>query len=176
MSSPAILQTSRLILSEFSKEDAEDLYLLNADPEVLKYTGDPPFESIEDALAFVDGYDNYSTDGFGRWTVRLKSDNSFIGWCGLKRHSNGEVDLGFRIMRKHWGNGYATEAALGCIEYAFKSLDLPYLIGRAMKQNAASHRVLEKVGMLFWKEEAMDLHDALCYRLDQRTFKADGER
>ena len=63
-----------------------------------------------------------------------------------------EVDVGFRFMRVHWGKGYATEAARASLQYGFNEYSLDRIVGRAMKENAASLRVLEKLGMRFQKE------------------------
>lgn len=78
------IESERLILREFRVEDAPFFHALNADREVMKYTGDVPFDSIQSAEDFVRGYDAYELFGYGRWTVLLKEDESPIGWCGLK--------------------------------------------------------------------------------------------
>jgi RimJ/RimL family protein N-acetyltransferase len=68
----------------------------------------------------------------------------FLGWCGLKYlFETNEVDLGYRFMKKFWGKGYATEAALACIEYGFATLNLHQIVGRALPGNLASIKVLE---------------------------------
>lgn len=160
------IETERLTLIEFSPTMAQTFFDLNNDPEVVKYTGDPPFESVESAAQFLANYSEYEKSGFGRWAVISKSTNEMMGWCGLKRHENGEVDLGFRFFRKDWNQGYATEASIACISYAFHTLKLPYLIGRVMHENLASRRVLQKLGMQYWKEITCEAHPAMCYRLD----------
>ncbi len=79
-----ILESKRLELREFDISDAVNLYQLNLDSEVIKYTGDPPFNNIEEAERFLDNYNEYKKNGFGRWAVITKESNKFIGWCGLK--------------------------------------------------------------------------------------------
>ena len=140
------LRTSRLILREFQPADAQGFYELNADPEVIRYTGDPPFGSVEEARTFIEEYDAYAKHGIGRWAVIEVETGDFIGFCGLKKHDDGEVDLGYRLRRDRWGKGYATEAAQRSIEYAFEDLKLESLIGRVAKENYPSIRVLEKLG------------------------------
>lgn len=149
-----IIETERLKFYEFSSEDAEDMYFLNNDPEVIKYTGDPPFSSVDAANEFIEKYDHYKKNGFGRWTVRLKENHQYLGWCGLKMNEHQQVDIGFRYYRNQWNKGYATESAIATIEYGFTSLNLQEIIGRAAKENTASLRVLEKLGMKFWKEDS----------------------
>lgn len=152
-----ILQTPRLILRELTPADAENFYTLNADPEVIRYTGDDPFENVEAARKFLENYSHYEDYGFGRWAVIRKDDGAFLGWCGLKYSPDSDKhDIGFRFFRAHWGQGYANEAAQACLDYGFETLGMKTILGRAMKANAASIKVLEKIGMSYWKD--MDFH------------------
>jgi len=145
----AFLFTSeRLGYREFEPHDGEVLYRLNSDPEVIRYTGDPPFADIDEARAFILGYERYRLHGYGRWAVIHKSDQAFLGWAGLNLIDD-EVDLGYRFFRSFWGQGFATEAARACIEYGFGKLNLSHIIARSLPENVASLKVLEKVGMQF---------------------------
>lgn len=148
-----IKETKRLLLREFHLSDSAELFLLNSDPDVIRYTGDPPFESINEAKNFVKNYSEYKKNGYGRWAVILKETNSFIGWCGLKLNEENMVDLGFRFYKKNWGRGYATEAAEASLEYGFNELNLDLIIGRAALDNTASIKVLEKLNMRYWKND-----------------------
>jgi RimJ/RimL family protein N-acetyltransferase len=161
-----ILETPRLSLREMTPGDAENAYLLNLDPEVIRYTGDVPFESVEQARTFLENYDHYRKYGFGRWAVDLKTTGEYLGWCGLKYlPESDEHDVGFRFFQKHWGKGYATEAAIACIDLGFRKFNMPFIVGRAMPANSASVRVLEKCGMDFWKTEVEDGETWLVYRI-----------
>lgn len=136
----------------FQVEDAAGMYLLNRDPEVIKYTGDLPFESTEQAKDFIVNYTNYKNHGYGRMSVLLKPTGEYIGWCGLNfNEDTRETDIGFRLLQNHWGKGYATEAAMACLNYGFQ-LGLKKIIGRAVKENIASIQVLIKIGMQFEHE------------------------
>jgi len=73
------LETERLYLREITADDAQLAYELNLDEEVIRYTGDGPFESVEEARDFLSKYDHYQKYGFGRWGVIRKSDNEFLG-------------------------------------------------------------------------------------------------
>jgi RimJ/RimL family protein N-acetyltransferase len=106
------LLTSRLLLRELNEQDASDMYELNNDPAVIRYTGDAPFESLEAAAAFIRAYDQYAKNGFGRWAVVLRESNEVLGWCGIRKYEeDGMTDIGYRFHQRHWGKGYATEAA-----------------------------------------------------------------
>ena len=147
-----IIETPRLILKEFELIDAAGFYAMNNDPEVIRYTGDHPFTSIIAAKKFIQGYSHYQEYGFGRWTILLKTNQSYLGFCGLKYSlDKSEVDLGYRLIRKYWGQAYATEAAQACLTYGFNQFALKKIVGRAMKANPASYRVLEKIGMQYEK-------------------------
>ena len=74
------------------------------DPDVIKYTGNPPFESEEEAKFFLDNYNDYNKNGFGRWAVILKDTKEFICWCGLKLNEDDLIDIGFRFFKKYWNN------------------------------------------------------------------------
>lgn len=172
MTNSYILETPRLFLREFREEDASFFFELNEDPEVIRYTGDPPFASLEEARQFLLDYDQYRKYGYGRWAVLLRPESDggspeWIGWCGLKYISElDETDIGFRLFRRYWGRGYATEAALACLDYGFRELGLRRIVGRVMKENVASVRVLEKIGMEFWKEFDFMEHPGLYFRKD----------
>lgn len=161
-------ETDRLLLREFSVDDAAHMYALNLDPEVIRYTGDGPFDSVESAKNFLENYDHYKQYGFGRWAVIRKSDSEWLGWCGLKyTESRDEHDIGFRFFKKYWGMGYATEAARKCLEVGFHEFDMPFIVGRAMKANLGSVRVLEKIGMAWWRDFDFEGEEGVIYRSDQ---------
>ncbi len=165
------METNRLLLREFQLSDANDMFHLNEDWDVIKYTGDPPFASKEDALEFLKNYDDYRKNGMGRWAVITKDTNNFIGWCGLKRHDDGMIDIGFRFFKKDWGHGYATEAAKATLQYGFETLKIIQIIGRATKANVASVRVLEKLGMTYWKDDVCKgLDDAVYYEIKKTLY------
>lgn len=163
-----ILQTGRLILRELTTDDANDFYRLNSDPEVMRYTGDDPFATPEEAEKMLRNYDQYRKYGIGRWAVLEKERNSFIGFCGLKYSADvDEYDIGFRFFKTEWNKGYATEAARACIDYAFNELSLNMIVGRAMKVNEASIKVLTKIGLSYWKDDACGMADGVIYKIER---------
>jgi RimJ/RimL family protein N-acetyltransferase len=146
------LETERTVLRPFIIEDGISLFNLNQDPDVLKYTGDVPFHSLEEANNFIKQYIKTQAPGLGRWAVIHKTTDQILGWCGLKYNPDlNEYDLGFRFFKTYWGQGFATEASRACLDYGFQHLDLPAIVGRTMEQNAASICVLQKIGMHFSK-------------------------
>lgn len=166
-----ITSTYRLTLRELTQADAQHFYDLNLDPDVLQYTGDSEFESVASARQFLANYQNiYKMYGYGRWAVIRKEDSAFLGWCGLKySEDTKQYDLGFRFFKKYWGNGYATEAARACVSLAFDKFGIQTLVGRAVKENSASIRVLEKAGFTFLGCFDFEGKDGVAYSLEKNS-------
>ena len=160
------LETERTVMRNLTVDDAEDFYSLNLDQDVLKYTGDKPFETLEDAKTFLSDYDQYEKYGVGRLAVIEKATSKFIGWCGLKYNPDEDIyDLGFRFFKQYWNRGFATETAKKCIDFGFNNLKLNMIEGRAMKENIASIKVLEKIGMNFKENFDFDGYEGVIYEL-----------
>ncbi|MEL6256321.1 MAG: GNAT family N-acetyltransferase [Bacteroidota bacterium] len=167
-----ILETPRLLLREFLLSDAQDMYELNRDIEVVQYTGDHSFESLEAAEEFLRNYDPYSKTGMGRWLVIRKSDHACLGWCGLKWHEGDWIDLGYRFFKKYWNQGYASESSTYCLKYGFTKLKLDEIFATVMPENKASVRVLEKLGFRFLREINEELMGtSLFYGLKKEDWK-----
>lgn len=163
-----ILETNRLLLRELTSDDTEDFYRLNLNPNVIRYTGNSSFKSIEEAREFLENYKDYQVNGYGRWAVILKDSNQFLGWCGLKLgEMENETDIGFRFFEEEWNKGYATESANACLHYGFEKLNLKRIIGRAMKENKASIKVLQKIGLEYEKEAELDGKPAVIYTIEK---------
>ena len=158
-----VLETPRLLLREFLLSDAEDMYALNSNWEVIQYTGDTSFESLEAAREFLRNYDPYSKTGMGRWLVIRKSDKACLGWCGLKWHEGDWIDLGYRFFQEYWNQGYATESSQYCLDYGFNELNLKEIFATVMPENIGSVRVLEKLGFQFIKEIEEELMGSSLY-------------
>lgn len=164
-----ILETERLILRELNTNDAENFYRLNLNPNVIKYTGNSAFKDINEAKDFLENYQDYKLNGFGRWAVIGKANNEFLGWCGLKydKHLD-ETDIGFRFFEEHWNKGFATESAKACLDHGFENLNLKSIIGRAMSENLASIKVLEKIGLKFEREFDFDeKNKGVIYKIEK---------
>jgi len=144
-----ISSTNKMILREWRPSDAQFLFNLNSDSEVIKYTGDSAFGSVNEAEIFIKNYSHFDLHGYGRWICELKSNGTPVGWAGLKNQlsTEGIIDIGFRFMRKYWNQGLATEAARECVKLGFESFDMDELTGRAAIENVYSGRVLERIGM-----------------------------
>jgi RimJ/RimL family protein N-acetyltransferase len=147
-----ILETDRLLLREFVEDDAESFFKLNTDPEVMRFVPDKPLLNVEQARQTLIDHPiaDYRRYGFGRGACILKSTGEQIGFAGLKYLDElGEVDVAYRLLLAHWGQGLATEVALASVRYGFAALGLKRIIGLVMPKNIASVRVLEKTGLRY---------------------------
>ncbi len=157
------IETERLLLREILLPDDGGMFELDSDPEVQRFLGKKPVKSMQEARNTIEFIRRqYLENGIGRWAVVEKETNSFVGWAGLKlvrETTNNHIefyDLGYRLIRKYWGCGYATEAAQASLKYAFEQLDLEQVYAMCEVENTASRKVLEKVGLKFI--ETFDLH------------------
>ncbi len=144
-----LFQSSRLYFREFTKDDVELLFDLNNNPNVIKFVHEPAptFENVTDILVNVI-LPQYKLYSHGRWAVHLKSNDEFIGWCGLKYIKDAdEIDLGYRFRENYWGKGYGYEAAKATINYGFSILKLKRIVATALPENIASWKIMEKCGM-----------------------------
>ncbi len=170
------LETPRLYLRQFMSKDALVFFLLNADEEVVRYTGDIPFRSVGESLALIEGYRQYADYGLGRLVMVEKSTGDLIGWCGLKYLANeAEVDIGYRIFKRYWNQGFTTEAAKECLKYGFEEKQLKSIISRANASNFGSIRVFDKIGMTFEKDDHLDGNPWKLYRITMEIW-ADQKR
>ncbi len=170
-----IIETERLVLREIGLNDKAEMFRLHSHPEVQKYTGEAPIESIEEMEEAIRiRLADYKTYGFGRWATFLKDRMQFIGWAGLAYLPEfDEIDLGYRFLPKYWGEGYATEVSRAILQYGFNNLKLKRIIAIAMKENKASIKVMEKVGMKFEKYAPYDPdgEDVAWYVCDKALFE-----
>ncbi len=170
-------ETERLILREILPSDVNGMFELDSDPEVHKYLGNKTISDknhIANVINFV--RQQYIDHGIGRWAVIEKSTNDFIGWTGLKFETeitNGRknyYDLGYRLIRKYWGQGIATETALISLDYAFNKLKIEEVYAAASCENLASNKILQKIGMSFI--ETFSYEDIKCnwYRIEKNEY------
>ncbi|MDQ8748004.1 GNAT family acetyltransferase [Elizabethkingia miricola] len=162
----------------FEETDAEGLFLLDSNPEVMKYVGGIVSTEVEQSRQMIEFIQNqYKENGVGRLAVIEKSSNILIGWSGLKyltKEINGMknvYELGYRFLPEYWGKGYATETAIAALNYAFNEIKTDVVYAMAVTENAGSNRVLRK---LDFEELGTFLDDGdLCYwyKLEKENYK-----
>jgi ribosomal-protein-alanine N-acetyltransferase len=144
------LQTERLTLRPFTDADGDALYALHSNAHVLRYWDSPPWTDRARADRFIATCRQLADEGSGARVALERSDGTFIGWCGLTRWNPDyrSASLGYCLGEAAWGHGYATEAARALLQWAFDTLDLNRVQAEADTRNAASARVLEKLGFV----------------------------
>ena len=146
------IKTPRLILREWLDSDLAPFAEMNADPRVMEYF--PATLSFTETQELVARFRRHFLEhGFGLFAVELKDSKEFIGFVGLSvpqfaAHFMPAVEIGWRIASKHFGQGYATEAAREVLEFAWEELQLKEVVSFTTESNLASRRVMEKIGMV----------------------------
>lgn len=145
------LRTGRLRLRPFTGEDAGALFALHSNAHVLRYWDAPPWREPERAERFLAASRQMAEDGSGaRLAIDRLADGAFVGWCSVSRW-NAEfrsAALGYCLSDAAWGQGYATEAAGAALRWAYDTLELNRVQAEVDTRNAASARVLEKLGFV----------------------------
>jgi ribosomal-protein-alanine N-acetyltransferase len=149
------LTTERLVLRHFQTSDDTPMYHVFCDADVMRFSdGVKTKEGVQNWLQTC--LKRYQTWGFGPYALVEQSSQNVIGYCGLSLFPDlddqAEVEIGYRLARSAWRQGYATEAAWAVRDYAFTTLGVKRLIAMIDPSNLASIRVAEKIGMKYEKE------------------------
>jgi RimJ/RimL family protein N-acetyltransferase len=151
---PAPDPTARLLFREMTVADLDAMAALLGDPIVMAYYARP--KDRAEALAWIEWNQRlYREHGFGLWIVEERESGQFVGDCGLTPQAvDGplEIEVGYHVVTALQGRGYATEAAAACRDYARDVLGLDRLIAIIHRDNRASQRVAEKIGLHFERE------------------------
>ena len=145
------LRTERLILRRWHEQDFEPFAALNADPEVMRYFPSTLTRAESDAMVGrIEA--QFDARGYGLWAVEVVGDAPFIGFIGLAYQTfpapfTPAVEVGWRLAKAHWGNGYAPEGARAALDFAFDEVGLDEVVSMTTVANDKSRRVMEKVGM-----------------------------
>lgn len=146
------LETERLTLRRWRSADVPLLAAMNADPIVMEFfpTILDEAETAQQISRFEDGFEK---NGYGWWAVQVTWARTLIGFCGLapvdfEEHFTPAVEIGWRLAREHWGNGYATEAARATLGFGFGELGLEEIVSFALPRNTRSTGVMKRLGMV----------------------------
>jgi ribosomal-protein-alanine N-acetyltransferase len=149
-----VLETARLILRPFGKEDLNRLAELMANADFMRFSRGP--KTHEETAAFLETVIGWHRAGSpSPFAVVIRSDGVLVGYCGfLHQEVDGEkeIEIGYRLHPDYWNRGIATEAARRVRDHAFSDLELPRVISLIHYDNTPSRRVAEKIGMTFEKE------------------------
>jgi ribosomal-protein-alanine N-acetyltransferase len=169
------IETARLYLRGFTDADADAFCAMRADADVMRYIGLTGPQTREQSAAWLEkNRRRWSDEGFGMWAVTDKRDGRLLGWCGLSRleHTQ-EIELGYGLARGAWGRGLTSEAARASVRYGFEEKSAGTIVAVAMHDNAASRRVMEKVGMRFVRDAFFYGTEVVYYAVAREEFRAD---
>jgi RimJ/RimL family protein N-acetyltransferase len=145
------LRSRRLLLRRWRDEDRAPFAALNADPAVMEHFRATLSRQESDAL--VDRIEaGFEQRGWGLWAVEVPGSTAFVGFVGLNPATfdapfTPAVEIGWRLAREHWGNGYATEAALTALAFGFDALALDEIVSFTTHANTRSRQVMERLHM-----------------------------
>jgi RimJ/RimL family protein N-acetyltransferase len=151
-----LFTSSRLGFRTWAHRDIQQMTLLNSDKKVMEFF--PFLPSEKETVEFIHRMQNqFLENGFCYFPVDLLETDTFIGFIGLSMQQFDSdftpcVDIGWRIHKKYWGQGLATEGALECLAYAKNDLQLNRIHSMAPKTNLKSIKVMEKIGMTYVKD------------------------
>ena len=177
------IRTRRLLLRQWKKEDRQYFAAMNNDSDVMHYF--PRKYTREESDSFIDDNINRITiEGWGCWAVEIIDTGEFIGFVGLSKPADyhpcaGEIDIGWRLSKQFWGNGYATEATKAVLPIAFNSIGLDQIVSFTSECNFPSISIMRKIGMvkdhLGFEHPFIDadshLRSHVVYRLHRSVWK-----
>jgi RimJ/RimL family protein N-acetyltransferase len=147
-----VIETERLVLREWTKEDRPLFARINADPLIMEYMPRvlPPADSDKLVARFEK---HIKKHGYGMYAVQRKQDGAFVGTVGLNNVEFDApfvpaVEIAWRLDYEYWGQGYATEAARAVIDYAFTILKLKEVVAFSVHDNDRAIQIMEKLGMV----------------------------
>ncbi len=169
-------ETERLILLPRVMADLDDCIAMDRDPEVTRFIPGPWHDAVAHRT-FVKGRIEASFgDGLGYWSIRAKErPKQFLGWILLIPADavGPDIEIGWRLNRRAWGKGYATEAARPVLAHAFQTLELDRVIADIAPGNAASVRVVQKLGLSQPRQTTYHDEPFASYSVTRATFEAE---
>jgi RimJ/RimL family protein N-acetyltransferase len=169
-----ILETRRLILREFTPDDADALSRVLSAAETMRFYP-AAFDRAGVEQWIERNLQRYTETGHGLWAMDLKATGETIGDCGITlQEVDGELlpEIGYHVRRDLWGQGLATEAARACRDYGFSRLKAGFLISLVRPENLASRGVAKRNGMAVWKETIRHEWFHLVYRIMREQWEA----
>ncbi|MEO5494122.1 MAG: GNAT family N-acetyltransferase [Sphingomonas sp.] len=146
-----MIETERLLLRGWREADVDAFHAMGNDPEVMRYLGPPMTRA--DAQVVVDRHNAFmASHGYCFWAVERTVDGVFLGFCGIKPGPEGtpvadELEIGWRLRRDVWGQGYAREAAEAVIAWAWANTDEPQIAAMTVADNVNSWGLMKRLGM-----------------------------
>ncbi|TCM18518.1 RimJ/RimL family protein N-acetyltransferase [Novosphingobium sp. PhB165] len=160
-----LLETDRLVLRGWTDEDATPFLAMCSDPAVMEFLG--PLASAAQVAEIIARQQGFQRDyGHCFWAIERKSDGQFLGFCGLKPGPvgtplEGRVEIGWRLAREAWGQGYARESAAASLDWGFTVFGADAILAMTVLGNSRSWGLMERLGMTRRHDQDFD-HPALA--------------
>jgi len=154
------LETKRFILRKGIVDDAQDIFMLYSDENVVKYIPLTLFTSVEDAIYEINWYDKIFKEKTGlRWVIEETKTQKVIGTCGYLNYENehNRIEIGYDLKPEYWGKGIMQEALSSIIHFAFTSMGINKIEAKVEPENTSSIRLLEKLN--FCQEGILRQHE-----------------
>ena len=171
-----IIETERVCLRPFTFDDLDAFAVICSDQDVMRYIGGGrPLSRDETQVRLNAIIEHHDKHGFGVWAAVDRSNSTLMGYCGLQFLDNTpEVEVGYRLAKRFWGMGLASEAAKASLRYGFKELSLGRIVAVVQPANIASQRVLEKIGLRYVKDARFYNSEVKYYALTREDYQRDG--
>jgi RimJ/RimL family protein N-acetyltransferase len=146
-----LIETVRLVLRRWQAGDREPFAAMGQDAEVMRHF--PALLTRTESDALIDRFDTrIDADGYGMWALERRGDGAFIGFTGLlpvgfPSPIENDVEIGWRLARTAWGQGYATEAAAASLAFAWRRTTALRIVSMAVTANTASIAVMHRIGL-----------------------------
>jgi ribosomal-protein-alanine N-acetyltransferase len=166
-----MLETNRLLLRPFTKNDIDAVFAMRSDRDVMRFIR-PIQTNRSEAESWINLVSSrWQDERIGFCAVIEKSSNQFIGWCGLWRlKENNETEIGYALIKKFRGQNYAVEAAERFLSYGFEDLKLEEIVAVTRPENRASWRTMEKIGMTYDYTGSFYDSELVHYSITQKEF------
>lgn len=170
---PIVLGTARLTLRPFTNADLDAVHALWTDADMRRYLCGDTTVPIEQSRVWLEGSCREFRDRrFGLWAVHEGGpEGTLVGFCGCREWPTGEPELMYGLLRPWWRHGLATEAAAAVLTHVFETLGHPVVMAATDPPNAASLRVMERLGMAFHERREMHGLDTIVYRLSRERWR-----
>jgi len=179
---PVSLESDRILLRPWKPSDLQPFAIMNADEDVMRYY--PATLSHEESNDFAKRIEErFNKNGWGFWVLEHKATGQFMGFTGLNIPGynlpcNPCIEIGWRLARSFWGEGYATEAATACLDFAFSNIQTDRIVSFASVVNERSWQVMERLGMWNTKQnfdhpvipEGHELAEHVLYEIDRKSW------
>lgn len=166
------IETTRLILRQFTEQDIPDFVKIYADPIGMQHMGKGAKTPAETAQSISWKMKHWQDRGYGLWCMVEKNSGIVLGHCGVAwLEFMNEVEVAYLVDRPHWGKGYATEAVKASISFGFEVLNVPRIVAIVRPGNISSDRVAEKVGMKYYRDAEDKGFKFRCYKIEMSEYK-----